>query len=935
MTKSGGTCLYKEARLNVEPAYPGSTVSITLPATSTSSFSSPTSAKHSVCHETYIDQDDEAFTKRHLASDGCMYFRSRDAYPRSFLWRVLDDRRTLEIQATDLDHDTTNQYEANLTLLLHFTSPIRPFCIAFADSPNALTVFAITNANELYTITLHATFFAKPASSEQIDSWCKRSSPTLLQNNNPYRLVAVSSNELLASLDNGAIVRLTRTGRDAVDWTEAVYQQNSWSLRGMLPWKGQQTVRFDGADIAVSSVAAMALSPESKHIISVCLDHRLRIYNVASGKLSCQQDLLHKAGPQDLTQPYTIGPSQPTLLQVIDVPGPKGAAYYLVTYSPKEHQFKFWGVRDADDDTNGIFDVQNEVDFVPPVDELMNATVWTMEEFFMIPGAAGWRGTELWIRARSGPSSGVYSLRFDLHDDDRDNLGSVWKTEWVAVDSGPLTVEALRKNTTNPGEQDYDTSDLYELDSKEQWLEFLFYPHRFTIATLETALLFFRKGLERNRSTRPLRGSLKDRLCATVSAFATNAQDGKIEPENYERAISEQWQAYYGLVKDLHKRRGESLSLAYDYTTDMPWLVLSDYLSAIRKCNDSEIITLNPAALSNTVPLSEPLAEVIQSREQRAVANLLNAAAGCRRRVPSLRQELPRQVKMDLLQNRSVTVIDRMELMEAECDLYQLLTDDDLVSLVEELGMDYKALTTDLFLDALKTLDVEKRGNHIRRKQIARYGLNALHTIVQEDLAANYEHLLDLLFLILFLQYEEETSDDFDASVVFVELLDRFKNNMVLTWLATTVWSHQNSTGESSKELLGLLGEKYHTTRLPMLQTVLEGMYGEAAFSSLIPTGLKSGLLTYWSRAWISLVFKATENYQTMVEGTMGKLLYQKEYNLAKDFAKFLPESTWATYLKGRLHVAMGENALASVCFQKIAYTCGKFIICNSVGVMS
>ena len=938
MADNGGICLYKEARLNVEPAHPESTVSITLPASSTSTFSLPPRPKHTVLHETYTDQDDDAFAKRHLASDGSMFFRRHHAYPRSFLWRVLDSRRTLEIQATDLDHDDDNKFEANLTLLLHFTSPIRPFCIAFAETGSkdrdALTVFAITNASELYTITLHRDFFTKPTASEQIGEWCKRSSLTLLQNNIPYRLVAVSVDELLVSLDNGAIVRLTRNSTDEMAWTEAVYQQNSWSLRGMLPWKGQQTIRFDNADISVSSVAAMALSPDGKHIISVCLDHRLRIYNVASGKLTFQQDLLHKFGSQERNPPYTIGPSQSTLLQIVNMSGSKGAAYHIVTYSPVEHQFKFWGVHDADDDLNGIYDAQQEVNFIPPVDELMNATVWTMEEFFVIPGSAGWRGTELWIRGRSGPSSKVYSLRFDLHDDDLNNLVNVWKTGWVTVDSGPLTVEGLRKNTTNPGEQERDTSDLYDNDSTEQWLEFLFYPGRFTIATLETALLFFRKGLERSQSTRTARGSLKDRLCATVVAFATKTQQNDAtEPDMFERAVAEQWQAYYGLVKDLHKRRGESLSLVYDYKSDMPWLVLSDYLSAIRKCNDSEIIALNPVALSSTPQLSSPLTKALPSRKKLAAAKLLNAAASFRRRFPSLQQELPRQVETDLLQNRSITVIDRMEFMEASCDLQQLLTEDDLASLAAELGTDFKDLTTDLFLQALRTLAVDEQGHEIKRRQIARYGLNALHTISQEALANNYDTLLDLLLLILFLQDEEELSDEFDASVIFVELLAQFKDNLVLTWLATTVWSRQAATGHSSRELLQALGEKYNTKKLPMLQTVLEGLYGEHTFDCNIPTSPKSNLLTYWSRAWIASVFDE-QNFDSLVEEIMGKLISQKEFGLATDFSKFLPESTWATYLKGRLHIALGENALASVCFQKAAYNSGEWMNCGRLGML-
>jgi hypothetical protein len=927
MVKNRGTCLYKEARLNIEPAYPGSTFSFTLPASSISTFSLAPRAKRTVISESYTDQDDDAFAKRHLASAGSMFFRRHHKSPRSFLWRVLDGRKTLEIQATDLDHDADNKYEANLTLLLHFASPIRPFCIAFTEPKDrdALTVFAITNASELYTITLHRDFFAKPAASEQnIGDWCKRSSINLLQGNNPYRLVAVSVDELLVSLDTGAIVRLIRDAKDDMVWNESVYQQNSWSLRGMLPWKGQQTVRFDNVDLSVSSVAAMALSPDGRHIISVCLDHRLRIYNIATGKLTIQRDLLHNHdGSHERNPPSFIGPSQSSLLQITNIRvASTGAAYHVVTYSPIEHQFKFWGIKDADDDVKGIFDTRDDISFIPPVDELMDATVWTMEEFYLVPGPAGWRGTELWIRGRSGPSSKVYSLSFDL-DDDEDYLLDVWRTQWATVDPGPLTVERLQKNPTNPGEQEGDVSDLYETSSTERWLGFLFFPGRFTTSTLETALVFFRKGLQRSHSSRASKASLKERLCATVDAFATKVQGSTFELDRYEQVVAEQWQAFYGLVKDLHKRRGESLSLVYDYESDMPWLVLSDYVSAIRKCSRSETITLNAASVSSTHQLNTSLRKVLPSREEQSASKLLNAAASFRRRLPSsLQQELKRQVEMDLLQNRSITVVDRMELMEASCDLSQILTNDDLAALVEELGTETKTLTTESFLEALQTLDEEEQGNEVKRRQIARYGLHALLRIAQETLETNHDTLLDLLLLILFLQFEEDLSEKFDASVVFMELLARFKDHMVLSWLATTVWSRQSATGQSTEQLLKALGEEYKTSKFPMSQTVLEGVHGNRTFDVNIPNAAKSGLLTYWSRVWIASVFEV-QDFVSMVEETLGILLAQKEFGLAMEFSKFVPEGSWATYLKGRLHIALGENALASMYFQKAAYNLG------------
>lgn len=927
MVNPRGTCLYTEARLNLEPAHPGSTISITIPAPSTSTFGSRTHSKRTVVTEDYAGKDEDAFAKRHLASDGSLYFKRKEDYPRAFLWRLLDNRKTLELQSVDLDQDSRNNFEANLTLLFHFPSPIRPFSIAFAqpDEKDALTIFVITTTKDLYSLHLHRDFFAKPTVSEQdVKDWCKRSTINQFALRTPYRLWAVNDKELLVSLDNGGILHLQRDPNDSVIWSEILYQQNSWtgSVRGWLPWKGEQKIRFDNIELESSAAPAVTLSPDGKHILTVCLNHRFRAWNVESGKPGIQFDLLGESTrPNDKSPPYSLGPSQSTLMQVIDLAGTDGVQYYVITYSPKEHEFKFWGIRDADNADFGFYDVQPDVEFIPPVDDLMDTTVWNMEEFHLNPGPSGWRGAELWIRARSGPSSKVYSLKFDLFDDDT-KLAQTWESDWVSVDSGSLTVEGLKANRANPSELDADALDVYQQGLPERWLEFLCYPGRFTLATLETALVILRRGLERTKSV-PVssRGTFKERLCATIGALATSGRRNTTDVEDYEDALAAQWQSYYGLVKDLHKRRGESLSLAFDPVSEMPWVVLSDYLSAIRQCSESETFTINAPLLASSTSLKGPLHKAFPKSETRDVSRLLNAAACFRKGLSaSFQRQLVHQVEIETLQSQSLSVFDRMELMEQSLDVLGRVSEEDIAALVEDLGVNVKDLTSETFYRAIRTLVQGEEGRPSKKRQITRFGLNALVRVSQETLELNYSILLDLLVLILFMQFEEDVSDEFDASEIFVEVINQLKDCLVLTWLSSNAWAHQSPTGHASETLMKTLLETFKSSRkLPFTQTLIEGIFGHQVCDPLIPRGLKTELLTYWSRVWLTQMFKQ-QGYDASLDDIMGILLSQKEYGFAFKFSKFLTDGSWCTYLKGRMHLALGENDLASTCFQKAAY---------------
>lgn len=218
MAQSHAPCLYTETRLNLDQAHTASTVEITLPSSKSSGiFAETVLQERRVISDVQVGCDESTFAKEHLATDASVFFRRDGRYPRSFLWRLLDDRKALEIQSVDLSEDVKEKTEALLTLILRFPAAIRPFCIGFADSDDtdAIDIFAITTTNELWTLTLLKDYFVRLKSTEDMPpGWCKSSQPSVLKATKAYRLFASNSRELFVSLEDGGFLELTRQAGD-------------------------------------------------------------------------------------------------------------------------------------------------------------------------------------------------------------------------------------------------------------------------------------------------------------------------------------------------------------------------------------------------------------------------------------------------------------------------------------------------------------------------------------------------------------------------------------------------------------------------------------------------------------------------------------------------------------------------------------------------
>lgn len=213
MANTSSLALFKETRVDLEPRSPDSTVYVPIAAHGQLHRTSRTAQQKNTAGQHALAEDEDAFSRLHLATSGSVYFRRNQSHPRSFLWRVLEDSKVLELRAIDLTKGEHDRDEAGLTLRLAFAHPIRNGGVALSDTEehDFLCVFVLTKRNELYTHTLRPDAFCRAAATEgNTQEWSKTFVPASFSISKPHSLLAVSPYELWASLQDGRLLRLTR-----------------------------------------------------------------------------------------------------------------------------------------------------------------------------------------------------------------------------------------------------------------------------------------------------------------------------------------------------------------------------------------------------------------------------------------------------------------------------------------------------------------------------------------------------------------------------------------------------------------------------------------------------------------------------------------------------------------------------------------------------
>ena len=913
--------LFKETRVDLDPDHPCSVIQIQVPSTSTFSIRPRQQRRILRASPTYKDED--TFNKHCIASSSSFYFGKSKKHPRSFIWRVLQEGKLLELCSADLSKKNREEREASFILQLWLPTAIKHGGVALADAEDqdALSVFALTKGNEVYTFTLRKDFFCHAAASEEdISRWCKASKPATFSISAPHSLISASTLQLIVSLTDGRLLQLRRKKEeDGSRWHESTYGDGQWasSLRGLVRWQGSNTVKYDGSTLEQGTPIAMALSPDKKHVFAVCLNHTLRIWNPKKATSVFSKDLLWQHRESHDIPKLMLDPGNPNALQVFETEDSiEGDLYYAVTFSPHDFgQFKFWGIRDPDHGERGVRDLFPEHSLQPPDPDPSpeSKAIWKVAEFKIKSGQRG-QQSEMWVLMRSNRRHKLYNLKFEIED-----LPDLWQDNWstTALETS-LDPSAPLMSHADPE------------DATDKWLDFILSPNKYPDVVLETALAMYCS--KRSVSLPNTKASLKERICAAITSRVND-----VSPENdfdkYGKAMDQEWTVLWQDIRDLDRSRWEVLSLAYDDHAQMPYITFADGVSAIRTCDKVELIAQNSSTIlgESVGMLERPSIEVDQGKEPKLpdeIAVIIEAATMFRQDFSyDLLLSCKSVLAEELWLEPSCSTPIRIQSFYDRCNFAQEISTHQIKKLAEALQPigGYDGLDTETFLALLD--EMFHRLPPDSGLAHTTFGQKMLVSGAREMIKLRERLLFDLVVYVVFVDMETNREDwpmlNFDANITYEALLDLLKQYQIMQWLASNVRVDQAANAPKST----IDAPNNDPTQT---STVLENLFALDIAAQTYDVQSQSEALTHTIQDLLQHVVGGNDGIpldkvQVYIQCN---LLANNNIDLASEFLRYQPSTEWASYIKGRLHLLKGEFTEAAIYFKKAA-----FKLCESTQV--
>ncbi len=611
--------------------------------------------------------------------------------------------------------------------------------------------------------------------------------------------------------------------------------------------------------------------------ITVCLDHRIRIWNIQDGQILFTGDLLGAdRTPQEIGK-WTLDPSHTNLVQLV---GRSAGQRICATYSPiGPGEFKFWKIVAKGPHTLTLEDLFPKLTLIPETPS--SSDIWTLADFVLTSPEDG--SISLWTLWKNNMTYRVQ--RLDL---DRTNMSQVWQRGWEGVHSetGLLTAE-----TSGP----WDPQDV-----TEKWLQLILKPGRFTKATLEVALSIYERGLGKAREGNKGRG-LAESICSVLGAAASleRGAAGAMDYEQFRSSSESQWRRFYRLLIELDKQRGEAISLAFDPESDIAWVVCADLVSAIRECSDLERIYHN---------LNTPE----QDRQQEAA--LINSALSFVDGFSdSYLQLCNAALRPELFEQSQKTDLERIQYFSDKAGFWRGITDEDCTQIVDVLGPNFNVVTDGLYSEVLDlfTTPVAMRSRKLNNP-VTEFGRKLLMAATQDCLTMQWNVCFSQLILLVHMEFEFDNEEDalhhrVDVGNVFRSLVAALRRLALLRHLSQTELSvplFKPEKGVSPKKS----GDETQVV------TALEANVGH-----LLGFNSKNEVLSKSITEMVASLCASDSDIEVSPALIQCSLIKRQRADLASAMTPYCNEDPFSVYVQGRVHLALKDYSNAAHCFRKAA----------------
>ncbi|KAI1336435.1 nucleoporin Nup120/160-domain-containing protein [Xylariaceae sp. FL0016] len=877
---------YKETRMNFEPSSSAFTVDIKLPS------SQPGSQRNS-----NRSSRSDTFRARNCATESSVYHRVHHQYPKSFLWRVLDDSRILSLRTVDV-YKPKKTPDTNLVLNFHFPHSIKPNCIALADPPDhdALVVYAIDSAQQLYTLFLRPDSFRKRSFAEGgLGDSCKVHVSRTFGFRHPYRLCAIDSDQLVVSLYDGGHIRFERN--KSTTGTQAPWEEKLYNAQGWVSVFINNTIR-SGKDKPDDTAAAAAIQTnlglnDASFLFTVCLDHRLRIWNLKSGQVLGAMDLLNAENrdPRE-TGKWNLDASQSNLIRIV---GATEGKRLCVTYSPiGSGEFKFWRLQSDDGTSVDVNDLYPEARLIPAPP--LGSDVWTMADFSVTERQSA-RGLIMWILWKNNMAYRVQELSFLA-----DELEDVWQNGWRSVLS-----ESTIPTAPTSGFSD-------STDTAERWLQLILSPSRFPKSTVEAALGAYERAIGKTVE-KTSRGSigLAESICTAIASSSSlnKTSSGEINYAQFRSSSESQWRKFYRILLELDKPRGEALALAYESDQGMPWVVCADNISAIRRCNKLEEIYYNP----QTKPEEENDLSALISTGRSFIDGFSDSMLQICRAV----------LRSELFEETSKTDPERIQFFSDKAGFWRQISDEDCAQVTDILRPNFNVVSNALYEGILTACNQTWDSQHHTEHPLTEFGRKVIVKATKDMAELQWNVCFSQLVLLVHMEFEFDRPEDalhnwIDIGTVYRSLIRSLKRIELIRWLGNTQLSSPLPKTDRSKSAPG--SSPVTSKRLAEEHKVITALEGNIGHLMCFPEARSTS-----SESMSSIITKMVADLcapdsdtELQPQYLQCALLVRDRADLAGELGPFCDEDPFSTYVQGRVYLALNDFTNAATYFKKAAY---------------